>query len=62
MKPKFEAIDMNTKGIHYLPVWCIEGSNGLMIIDASSGKIIKEDIFRSSSYQDQDSGVQETEM
>ncbi len=45
LKPKSDAIEVNSKGIYYLPVWCIEGSNGLMIIDASSGKIIKEDMF-----------------
>jgi hypothetical protein len=46
LKPKPEAIDINSKGLFYLPVWCIEGSNGLMIIDANSGKVIKEDIFK----------------
>ena len=45
LKPKSDAIEINSQGIIYLPVWCIEGSNGLMIIDASSGKIIKEDFF-----------------
>ena len=45
LKPKPDAIELRSKGLYYLPVWCIEGSNGLMIIDASSGKIIKEDFF-----------------
>ncbi|WP_455392998.1 hypothetical protein [[Eubacterium] cellulosolvens] len=45
LKPKSDAIEIHSKGLYYLPVWCIEGSNGLMIIDASSGKVIKEDIF-----------------
>jgi hypothetical protein len=45
LKPKSDAIELSSQGIYYLPVWCIEGSNGLMIIDASSGKIIKEDFF-----------------
>jgi hypothetical protein len=62
LKPKDDAITINSKGIHYLPVWCIEGSNGLMIIDASSGKIIKEDIFRSASFQNLDSVNQEPEF
>jgi hypothetical protein len=46
LKPKPEAINIESKGLFYLPVWCIEGSNGLMIIDANSGKVIKEDIFK----------------
>jgi hypothetical protein len=45
LKPKSDAIEILNDGLYYLPVWCIEGSNGLMIIDASSGKIIKEDFF-----------------
>jgi hypothetical protein len=46
LKPKPEAIKIESKGLFYLPVWCIEGSNGLMIIDANSGKVIKEDMFK----------------
>jgi hypothetical protein len=46
LKPKPEAISIHNKGLYYLPVWCIEGSNGLMIIDSNSGKIIKEEIFK----------------
>lgn len=46
LKPKPDAIDIHSKGIYYLPVWCVEGSNGLMIIDANSGKVIKEDVFK----------------
>ncbi len=45
LRPKSDAINIKSEGIYFLPVWCIEGSNGLMIIDASSGKIIKEDMF-----------------
>ena len=45
LRPKPDAIEIISKGLFYLPVWCIEGSNGLMIIDATSGKIIKEDFF-----------------
>ncbi|MCK5559311.1 MAG: hypothetical protein KAJ51_01915, partial [Thermoplasmata archaeon] len=45
LKPKADAIEIKSKGLYYLPVWCIEGSNGLMIIDASTGKVIKEDFF-----------------
>ena len=48
LKPKPEAIKIDSKGLYYLPVWCIERSNGLMIIDANSGKVIKEDIFKST--------------
>jgi hypothetical protein len=40
--PKKEAIDIEPKGLVYLPVWCVEGKNGAMIVNSSSGKIISE--------------------
>ncbi len=49
VRPKEGAIDIVKRGLIYLPVWCIEGSNGVMIINATTGKIIKEDIYRESN-------------
>ena len=46
VRPKEGAIDISKRGLYYLPVWCIEGSNGVMIINATTGKVIKEDIYR----------------
>lgn len=40
--PKKEAIEIEPKGLVYLPVWCVEGTNGAMIVNSSSGKIISE--------------------
>jgi len=40
--PKKEAIEIEPKGLVYLPVWCVEGKNGAMIVNSSSGKIISE--------------------
>lgn len=40
--PKKEAIEVEPKGLVYLPVWCVEGTNGAMIVNSSSGKIISE--------------------
>jgi hypothetical protein len=48
VSPKEGAIDIQRRGLIYLPVWCVEGSNGVMIINANSGKVIKEDIYRES--------------
>lgn len=49
VRPKEGAIDIRRRGLIYLPVWCVEGSNGVMIINATTGKIIKEDIYRESN-------------
>jgi hypothetical protein len=46
VEPKPDAIEITKKGLVYLPAWCIEGSNGVMIIDATTSKVLKEDIFR----------------
>ncbi|MEE9152305.1 MAG: hypothetical protein V3U20_10820 [Thermoplasmata archaeon] len=48
VKPKEGAINIRRRGLIYLPVWCIEGSNGVMIINATTGKVIKEDTYRES--------------
>ena len=43
-RTKEEAINIEPKGLVYLPVWCVEGKNGAMIVNSSSGKIISEHI------------------
>lgn len=42
------AMVIEPKGLVYLPVWCIEGTEGAMIVNSSSGKIISEDIHGGS--------------
>jgi len=37
-----DAIVIEPKGLVYLPVWCVEGTSGAMIVNSSSGKIISE--------------------
>jgi hypothetical protein len=46
VSPKEGAIEIVRRGLIYLPVWCVEGSNGVMIINATTGKVVKEDIYR----------------
>jgi len=43
-KAASDAIVIESKGLVYLPVWCIEGTHGAMIVNSSSGKIISEHI------------------
>jgi len=40
--PKNENFEIEPKGLVYLPVWCVEGTNGAMIVNSSTGKIISE--------------------
>ncbi len=37
-----DSVLVESKGLVYLPVWCIEGAGGAMIVNSSSGKIISE--------------------
>ena len=41
-KPQKDSVVIEPKGLVYLPVWCVEGKGGAMIVNASSGKIISE--------------------
>jgi hypothetical protein len=41
-KPQGEPVSLEPKGLVYLPVWCVEGPGGAMIVNSSSGKIISE--------------------
>jgi hypothetical protein len=43
VKPRDGAIDITPTSIVSMPVWCIEGSAGVAIINASTGRIVKEE-------------------
>ncbi len=43
-KSHAEPVVIEPKGLVYLPVWCVEGTRGAMIINSSSGKVISEHI------------------
>ena len=50
-KPQKDPIVLEPKGLVYLPVWCVEGKGGAMIVNASSGKIISEHIHEPRAEQ-----------
>ena len=43
--PKREQIALEDLGIYYLPLWCVEGVRGVMIIDAGTGRTMSEDLY-----------------
>ncbi|HSV42198.1 MAG TPA: hypothetical protein VLH13_02170 [Methanomassiliicoccales archaeon] len=45
VSPKRDDIVLESMGIYYLPVWCVEGVKGVMILNASTGKVISEDYY-----------------
>lgn len=43
--PEEEDIVLKRRGLVYLPVWCVEGTLGAIIVNANTGKIIREDYY-----------------
>jgi len=50
-KPEKDAMVIEQKGLVYLPVWCVEGKLGAMIVNSSSGKIISEHLHSAETRQ-----------
>ncbi len=46
-KPKEEDVTLSLKGVISVPVWCVEGTNGVMIINAATGKVVSEEYYSS---------------
>lgn len=46
VSPRPDQIIMQSLGIFYLPIWCVEGVHGVMIVNAGTGKIISEDYYK----------------
>ena len=44
--PKPEDIELVSQGLFYLPIWCVEGVHGVLIINAGTGKIVSEDYYK----------------
>jgi hypothetical protein len=44
--PRLDLGSVRSMGIYYVPIWCVEGTKGVMILNASTGKVLSEDYFR----------------
>ena len=44
--PQAEDIELVSQGMFYLPIWCVEGVHGVLIINAGTGKIVSEDYYK----------------
>ena len=45
IRPKDDAVVFEYKGILYIPVWCIEAPEGAAVLDAVTGRVVKEEMF-----------------
>ena len=46
VSPKEDEIVLEDRGMFYIPIWCVEGVHGIMVINAGTGKIVSEDYYR----------------
>ncbi|MDI6917896.1 MAG: hypothetical protein QMC80_08905 [Thermoplasmatales archaeon] len=53
IKPKEDAVSINLSGLYYFPVWNIKGKTGLIIINAVTSEIIKEEIYKNPVLVDE---------
>ena len=44
-RPEPEAIVIEARRLVMVPVWCVEGKHGVMILDGITGKVISEDYY-----------------
>jgi hypothetical protein len=44
--PRTEDVELMSLGVYYLPIWCVEGVHGVLIINAGTGKIVSEDYYK----------------
>ena len=57
MRPRDNAVLLEYKGMLYIPVWCVEASEGAAVLDAITGRVIKEEVFNPRpAASDRDSG------
>jgi hypothetical protein len=43
VRPKADAVKVDLIALIYLPVWGVVGTNGVVVIDATSGEVVRED-------------------
>ncbi|MCX6650049.1 MAG: hypothetical protein NT131_00070 [Methanomassiliicoccales archaeon] len=44
--PRLDQGTIKPLGLMYVPIWCVEGTKGVMVLNASTGKVLSEDYFR----------------
>ncbi|MEM2870299.1 MAG: hypothetical protein QW379_07780 [Thermoplasmata archaeon] len=45
VRPSPEAVRLEFRGLLYLPVWCIEGSDGAIVLDALEGGVLRRELL-----------------
>jgi len=46
VSPNPDEVVVKELGVFYIPIWCVEGIHGVMILNAGNGKIISEDYYK----------------
>ena len=45
IRPRDDAVALEYKGMLYVPVWCVEASEGAAVLDAVTGRLIREEML-----------------
>ncbi len=53
VRPAPEAVRLASLGLLYLPVWCVEGSGGALVIDALEGRVLKRETAGSAPRREE---------
>jgi hypothetical protein len=46
VKPERGDVTLNPRGLLYVPMWCVEGLHGVMVLNAVTAKVVSEEYYR----------------
>lgn len=44
--PRLDLGSIRSLGMIHVPIWCVEGTKGVLVLNANTGKVLSEDYFR----------------
>ncbi|MEW5937412.1 MAG: hypothetical protein AB1665_06315 [Candidatus Thermoplasmatota archaeon] len=44
-RPEKDDVTLVPKGLIFVPMWCVEGAHGVMILNAATGKVVSEEFY-----------------
>ncbi|MGQ9582165.1 MAG: hypothetical protein ACUVV6_01455 [Thermoplasmatota archaeon] len=57
VRPTPEAVRLELLGLLYIPVWCVEGSAGALVIDALEGRVLKRETAQPAQRREERGGI-----
>jgi hypothetical protein len=54
--PGHGDVTLTSKGLVYVPMWCVEGLHGVMVLNAALGKVVSEEFYAPDKKQQAEQG------